>query len=140
MRVLAIDYGRARLGLALSDADGIVAHPLAVLRRRSEAQLLDEIRALVNERSVERIVVGLPRNMDGSLGAMADEVLGFAHRLEAEVGRPVDTFDERGSSLEADRVLREGNAPRKRRRDLQDSIAAVVILSGYLEERRTGTG
>jgi putative Holliday junction resolvase len=138
MRILAIDYGRARLGLALSDEEEVVAEPLLALRWTSEAEVVAEIARCVAERGVRRIVIGLPRNMDGSLGEMAQEVLAFAQAVERTVGYPTDTFDERGSSLEADRVLREGRAPRGRRKELQDSVAAAVILREYLDARRRG--
>lgn len=138
MRVLGIDYGRARIGLALSDEEGIVAQPLPALRWSSEKLVLEEIGRQVAECGVGRIVVGLPCNMDGSLGEMAQEAMAFARSLERTVGRAVEMYDERGSSLEADRVLREGKAPRKRRKELQDSLAAAVILRDYLDSRRAG--
>jgi putative Holliday junction resolvase len=136
MRILGIDYGRARIGLAISDEEGIVVQPLPALRWSSEALALKEIARHVETQGVGRIVVGVPYNMDGTLGEMAQEATAFARSVERAVGRPVDTHDERGSSLEADRVLREGKAPRKRRKELQDSLAAAVILRDYLDARR----
>jgi len=139
MRFLGIDYGRVRLGLALSDEDGVIAHPLPVLRRAGSPADLEAIRELVVDRAIERIIVGCPRNMDGSTGEMAEEVMAFVARLEQAVSVPVDTFDERLTSVEADRVLREARAPRRKRRTLRDGLAAVLILQGYLDaSRRVG--
>jgi len=137
MTVLAIDYGRIRLGLAVSDVEEIVAQPLPQLHRHPNRRMVTELRQLITERDVGEIVVGLPRNMDGSLGEMAQEVLRFAQRLQADFRLPIETFDERLTSVEAERALREANAPRRRRKQLRDSVSAVLILQGYLEARRS---
>ena len=139
MRLLGIDYGRKRLGLALSDEGGILASPLpARIRSRSETDDIAFLKDLTRERGVERIVVGLPLNMDGSSGEMAEEALRFAALLEEEIGIPVATIDERLTSVEADRVLIEGGFSRQRRKGLRDSLAAVLILQAYLDRLRTG--
>jgi len=139
MRLLGIDYGRKRLGLALSDEGGILASPLpARIRSRSETDDIAFLKDLTRERGVERIVVGLPLNMDGSSGEMAEEALRFAALLEGEIGIPVATIDERLTSVEADRVLIEGGFSRQRRKGLRDSLAAVLILQAYLDRLRTG--
>jgi putative Holliday junction resolvase len=141
MTVLGIDYGRVRLGLAVSDAGEIVAHPLPPIHRgRTDRGALHALRQLVVERDVRAVVVGLPRRMDGSCGTMANEVLAFTERLHEAVDRPVETFDERLTSVEADRILREGNVPQKRRRALRDGLAAVLILQAYLDAHRDRCG
>lgn len=136
MRVLGIDYGRKRLGLALSDEEGILASPFPVYQRRGLDQDLTFLARLAGEKEVERIVLGLPLNMDGSLGKMANETLAFAKALQKASALPVDTFDERLTSAEAERVLVQADLSRVRRKTLQDSLAAVLILQGYLERLR----
>ena len=133
MRILGIDYGHKRLGLALSDEGETLASPLAVYQRRDLDRDLAFLAQLVEEKEVGRIVVGLPRNMDGSLGEMAQKVLAFVDTLKKKTHLPVDTFDERLSTAEAERVLIQANLSRKRRKNLKDSLAAVLILQGYLE-------
>jgi putative holliday junction resolvase len=134
MRALGIDYGRVRLGLALSDEDGILASPLPALTR--SPQDINEIAQLVRERSVERIVVGLPLLMDGTGGTMAAEARAFASRVAAKTSRPVDLLDERWTSSEAERAMLEGNLSRERRKQLRDGLAAVLILQAYLAGQR----
>jgi len=136
MRTLGIDYGRRRLGLALSDVEGILASPLLVRRRLRLDQDLAFLADLTREHAVREVVVGLPRNMDGSLGEMAQEVLDFARALRERIAVPIVPFDERLTSSEAERVLVEANLSRERRRTVRDSLAAVLILQGYLNSRR----
>jgi len=133
MRILGIDYGHKRLGLALSDEGKTLASPLPVYQRRSTDQDLAFLASLVREKNVGQIVVGLPRNMNGSIGEMAQEVLIFVGALKEKIDLPVDTFDERLSSAEAERVLIQADLSRRRRKTLKDSLAAVLILQGYLE-------
>jgi len=137
MRILGIDYGHRRLGIAVSDDEKILASPLPVYSRRNLDVDLAFLLDIVKENEVERAVVGLPRNMNGSIGKMAKEVLSFAGKLQRKINIPVSTFDERMTSVEAERVLVETNLSRKRRKGLRDSIAAVLILQGYLD--RLGT-
>ena len=136
MRILGIDYGHKRLGLALSDEDAILATPLPVRVRTTIADDLSFLTQLAREREVAKIILGLPLNMDGSSGEMADEVVIFAAALREESGLPVVTFDERLTSVEAERVLVQANLSRKRRKGLRDSLSAVLILQGYLESLR----
>jgi putative Holliday junction resolvase len=136
MRILGIDYGRRRLGLALSDEEGILASPLPVHERRNEEEDLAFLSRLVSERKVARIVLGLPLNMDGSCGEMTKETLSFAETIRECTHLPVVTFDERLTSIEAERVLVQADLSRKRRKNLRDSLSAVLILQGYLESQR----
>ena len=134
MRILGIDYGHKRFGLALSDEGQTLASPLPVYQRRRDKQDLTYLARLVEEKEVGQIVVGLPRNMDGTLGEMAKEVLAFVETLKKKTHLPIDTFDERLTTAEAERVLIQANLSRKRRKTLKDSLAAVLILQGYLED------
>ena len=130
MRILGIDYGRVRLGLALSDEEGILASPLPPLARsHGDAECVAEI---VQGRNVGRIVVGLPLRMDGLAGTMAEEAQAFAHEIQKHTGLPVDLVDERWTSSEAERAMLEGDLSRERRRQLRDGLAAVLILQTYL--------
>ncbi len=130
MRILGIDYGRVRLGLALSDEEGILASPLPPLARsHRDAERVAEI---VQGRNVGRIVVGLPLRMDGLAGTMAEEAQAFAHEIQKHTGLPVDLVDERWTSSEAERAMLEGDLSRERRRQLRDGLAAVLILQTYL--------
>jgi len=136
MRLLGIDYGRRRIGLALSDEEGVLASPLPRRERaRSEADLLDELGSLMRRHEVGTVVVGWPLNMDGTRGEMAREAEAFARRLQEATGRPVELFDERLTSREAERVLLEANLSRQKRKWLRDSLSAVLILQGYLDRR-----
>ena len=128
--VLAIDYGRRRLGLALSDTLGVTARPLAVWERTNRRADLARIRNLCRLHAVGRIVVGWPIRLDGTPGDMAREAAGFAERLRKHLGRPVDLADERLSSWEAEQHLRESGA--RRAGEHVDDVAAAVILRDYL--------
>jgi len=134
MRFLGIDYGRKRLGLALSDEEGILASPLpSHTRARSQKEEFAFLRALIEERSVGRIVIGLPLNMNGSKGQMVEEVFEFAAQIKEELEIPVVPIDERLTSVEAERALIEGGISRRKRKGLRDSLAAVLILQAYLD-------
>jgi len=139
MRALGIDYGRVRLGLALSDPDGILASPLPTLpRSRRASDDFHRIAGLAREHGVARIVVGLPLLMDGTSGTMATEAKAFADQVARRTRLPVDLFDERLTSSEAERAMLEGNLSRERRKELRDGLAAVLILQAYLETRAQG--
>src|ERR1700693_3487001 len=135
-RVLAIDYGRRRLGLALSDELGLLARPLATLERTNRRGDLQRLSRIVGKNSVRLIVVGLPLRMDGTAGGMAEEARAFAARLAKAAGLPVETVDERLTSWEAEESIpRDASATAKRRGEI-DQRAAVLILEEYL--RREG--
>ncbi len=136
-RILAIDPGRVRIGLALSDPSGMLASGLDTLISKGRRQDLEALVALAREREVAEIVVGCPRNMDGSSGNMTE----FAERLAAELGEatglPVRLWDERLSSAQAERALIQGDVRREDRREKRDRVAAILILQGYLDWRST---
>jgi len=133
VRTLGVDLGRVRIGLALADDVLRIARPLATLRRRGEAEDLAAIARLARDYEVSRAVLGLPLNMDGSEGPMALLARAFEPRLAAALGVPVELFDERLSSFEAESRLRERGVSSKDRRGRVDEEAAAVILQGWLE-------
>jgi putative Holliday junction resolvase len=133
MRYLGVDVGRARIGLALADDVLRTARPLRAVARRDEAATLADIAASAREYEVERLVVGLPLNMDGSEGPSARHARAFADRLSAALGIPAVLHDERLSTFEAETRLRDQGFSGKDRRSRVDAEAAAVILQGWLE-------
>lgn len=140
MPVLGIDLGKKRIGLAISDESERIALPAGTLESRGRTADLAAIRSLVEERGVRRIVVGLPLHMSGRPGPEAETARRFAAALARELGLPVETLDERWSTVEAERTLREtGQSRRKRRTGAADTLAATLLLRTFLERRaRTG--
>jgi putative Holliday junction resolvase len=133
MRVLAIDPGSVRIGLAISDPSGTIAQPLTVLRRRSLPEDLKELRRVCDEQGVEWIVVGLPRQMDGRLDTAAQDAQAFGAALAEATGRPVSYWDERLTTVAAERhLLAQGIRRDKRRADV-DRIAATLLLQAFLD-------
>ena len=141
MRVLAIDPGSVRLGLALSDPTGTIAQPLSVLTRRSEAEDLKTLSDLVEQHDVELIVVGLPRMMNGRLEAAARDAQAFGAKIGQATGRAVAYWDERLTTVAAERYLIDQGKRRAKRRQEVDRLAATLLLQGYLDfQRRRGPG
>lgn len=141
MRVLAIDPGTVRLGLALSDPSRTIAQPLSVLARRSPPEDLKALAEIVNEHDVGLIVIGLPRTMDGRLDAAAQQAQAFGAEVARVTGRPVTYWDERLTTVAAERYLVEQGKRRSKRRQEVDRMAATLLLQGYLEfERGRGPG
>ena len=136
MRILAVDFGEKRIGLALSDPLGFTAQGLDTLQRQNRAQVLAHIAEIVKKNEVGEIVVGLPVNMDGSRGFKAEETFKFVTALEGAVTVPVKTWDERLTSREASRLMIEEGLSRKKQRDNSDRLAATLILQNYLEFHR----
>ena len=135
-RLLGIDLGKARVGLAISDELGFLAHPLETFSADKQKALLERIVAIVREKDVERVVVGLPRNMDGSMGPAAQEALAFVDQLRAKLSCPVATWDERLTTVAAHRALREAGRSTRTTRGQVDQVAAQMILQGYLDQRQ----
>jgi putative Holliday junction resolvase len=135
-RVLGIDYGERRLGLAISDETRTLASGLGVYTRRSTEADLKYLQELVARERIEKIVLGLPLNMDGSQGFKAQEALAFKEQLEAQLKLPVELIDERLTTQEAERVLLEADLSRRRRKEMRDRLAAVLILQRYLDAQR----
>lgn len=138
-RTLGLDVGERTVGVAVSDELGLTAQGLSTVVRRGDLDRdLEQIAALASEYQVEAVVVGLPRNMDGSLGPRARQALAFADAIRERLGLPVHTWDERWTTRAAERLLVEGGASRRRRRRSVDKVAAALILQGYLDRRRRG--
>lgn len=139
MIILGIDPGERRIGIAASDPLGLTAHPLTVIERGSLKEDLARIEAIVKQRRADRIVLGLPLNMDGTVGPQAKRVRRFAARLKRALGLEIILWDERLTTVEAESVGQElAPAPRERerRRRRTDAVAAAVILQDYLEAQR----
>ena len=142
-RVLALDVGDRRIGVAVSDELGLTAQGVTTIHRRSWAADLDDIARLVETWRAETIVVGLPLTLEGAIGPRAQTVQAFIKRLESAVGVPILTWDERFSTVTAERVLIDANLSRAKRRRVIDKTAAVVILQHFLDTRAhaaTGEG
>ena len=132
MRIIGIDYGDARVGIAVSDLLGITAQGVKTVKNTGIKQLLGEIRAVINEYKPEKIVIGLPKNMDGSEGFRVDATHDFADKLKTIYKGEIVFWDERLSSMGAERYLNETNTRGKKRKAVLDTVAACIILEGYL--------
>jgi putative Holliday junction resolvase len=135
IRILALDVGSKRIGLALSDPLGLTAQSLGVLARRDKDHDLARLAELARRHQVQEILVGLPRHLDGRPGNLAPEILALAQSLGELLKVPVTTWDERLSTAEAERLLIQADVSRRRRRQVVDQVAAVIILQGYLDYR-----
>lgn len=135
--ILGVDYGERRVGLAISDPEAIVALPLRVANVVSGQDRIDAVRSACEDTDAARVVVGLPLNMNGTSGPMAEKVLQFVEKLGAALAVPVETWDERLSTSEAERAMLEADLSRRKRRKVRDKMAAQVILQGYLDSRTT---
>ena len=133
MKLLGIDYGQRRIGVAASDETGTLALPLEQVDAEPLARACERIAAMARERGVERIVVGMPRNMDGSYGPAAEGVRAFVAELKKFVSVEIVTWDERLSTAQAERAMLEADYSRKRRRAQRDALAAQLILQNYLD-------
>ncbi len=140
MRVLGLDLGERRIGLSISDPEATVATPAGVLERTGLERDLSALGALIREREVERVVVGLPIHMDGRRGPEAEAARRFAAALSEATGVVVDLLDERWTSVEAERALRESGVRGSKRRKSIDSVAATILLRTYLALRALPEG
>jgi putative pre-16S rRNA nuclease len=132
-RVLAFDFGRARIGVAISDELQLLAHPLETISANKQpAARLAEI---VREKNVDRVVAGIPRQMNGQIGTAATEVLAFVEKLRAILPCPIVTWDERLSTVAAHRALRDAGKKTRQTRSYVDQVAAQMILQSYLDSR-----
>ena len=132
MRVLAIDYGDARTGIAVSDAAGLIVGRTTVIHSYNAKRTAEEIAALVRETGAECLVMGFPRNMDGSEGPRAALYREFAALVEQTCGMQVTLWDERRTTIEAHQILSDCNYHGKKRKNTVDAVAASLILEGYL--------
>jgi putative holliday junction resolvase len=137
-RILGLDVGSKRIGMAVSDPLGITAQGLETLQRRNKKQDFDYLRRVIREYAVQEIVVGLPLRMSGAEGIQAEKMQGFADDLRKKFKLPVHLWDERLTSAEANRLLRETELSTEKRGKAVDRMAAVLILQGWMEGRKSG--
>ncbi|MCB4792845.1 MAG: Holliday junction resolvase RuvX [Elusimicrobia bacterium] len=136
MRLLGIDYGTKRIGLALSDPLGITVQPLLVISRKSLKDDIEKIKDIVLNKEVDKIILGLPMNMNDTPGILCKEIKDFANRLSQEIKIAVEFCDERLTSHEADNILiNEAKLSNDKRKQIKDKIAACIILQTYLDRR-----
>ena len=135
MRVLAIDHGTVRMGIAVLDPGGIVATPLEYIPAEPFGGFLARLKELIKEKEVEMILVGMPRNMDGSYGPAAAKVREFVAVLKENILVPIQTWDERLTSAQANRFLLQADVRRKDRKQKVDRAAAAILLQSFLDSR-----
>lgn len=133
MRILALDHGTKRIGIAISDELKMIAQPLEFISAEPLADVFARLNQLIQEKTVELILVGMPRNMDGSYGPAAVKVQEFVAALKAALQVPIRTWDERLTSAQANRVLIQGNVRRDKRKQQVDKMAAAILLQSYLD-------
>ena len=136
MILLGLDIGTVRIGVAKSDPLGMIASPFEVISATDKSAVIKRLKDIVADERVDKIIVGLPKRMDGTIAQAAEGVLAWVDCLKANVSIPVLTHDERLSTKAAERALLEGDVSRKKRKQHIDKVAAVVILQGYLDTHR----
>ncbi len=137
MVILSVDFGQARTGIAVCDRSEFLASPVTVIQEKYVPALIEKIAALAAEKQAERIVVGLPVNMNGTEGESARNARRFADDLHTASGLPVDMLDERCTTMEAHRFLNATNTRGKKRKAVVDAVSAVIILENYLARRKS---
>ena len=136
MKIMAIDYGDAHTGIAISDYTETLAGYSDTIHSRRQEEVLSGIQRLIAEHGVQLLVLGYPRNMDGTLGPRAEKYAAFAERLKERTGLPLTLWDERRTTVDAHRILGEQGVRAKNRKDKIDSVAATLILEGFLDWKR----
>ena len=136
MKIMAIDYGDARTGVALSDLTGLLAGRTFLVKSRKEDIVVEELARLAKEQGAEELVLGYPKNMDGTVGPRAEKCAALAERLKEATGLPVILWDERRTTVEAHDILGAQGVRAKNRKDKIDSVAATLILEGYLTRKQ----
>jgi putative Holliday junction resolvase len=137
MRIMGLDVGSKTIGVAISDELGITAQGFKTIKRKAMEDDLRELYTIISQFQIEKIVVGLPKNMDGSLGKQAEFVLGWIEDFKNKIQLPIETWDERLSTVEASKTLLKADLSRKKRKGVIDKLAAVLILQGYLQQIRS---
>src|SRR6266566_2796700 len=135
MRILAIDHGTKRMGIAISDELGVIAQPLEFIPAEPFAEFLNRLKEIIRAKQVELILVGMPRNMNGSYGPAALKVQEFVAALKEAVSIPIQTLDERLTSVQAHRLLSEAEVSGRQRKGKVDKSAAAILLQSYLDSR-----
>ena len=133
MRILGLDIGSKTIGGAISDPLGWTAQGITTIRRTKKEQDLEEIKKICKEYSVDTIVIGLPKNMNGTIGESGERVLDFSERIKEATGLKVDMWDERLTTVAAHKAMLEADLSRNKRKKIVDKIAAIYILQGYLD-------
>lgn len=133
MRVMGLDVGDKYIGLAVSDAIGLTAHGLTTVER--DSRCIGKLIEIIEEYEVTSIVVGIPKMLNGSIGVQGEKVLKFIEELKGAIDLPIFQWDERLSTVAAERVLLEADLSRKKRKGLRDKVAAIIILQSYLDSR-----
>jgi len=133
MRILALDHGTKRIGVAVSDETKTIAQPLDYISAEPFADFLARLKKLLTEKEIDLILIGLPRNMDGSYGPAAQKVQAFIAALRNAITVPIKTWDERLTSSQANRILIQGNVRRDQRKEKVDKMAAAILLQSYLD-------
>ncbi|MEK7448276.1 MAG: Holliday junction resolvase RuvX [Planctomycetota bacterium] len=133
MRILGLDYGSKRIGVAISDELGLMAHGHGIINNTGPEETINQIQALLTQEKISQIVVGLPKTLNNTIGPKAQEVLKFVEELKTAVKVPVFTWDERLTTFEAEILLREMNLSRRRKRKQVNVVAAQLILQGYMD-------
>jgi len=133
---IGLDFGERRIGVAVSDPGGQIARPLLVIERSSLRDDMARIAELVRSRRAQKVIVGLPLNLDGSLGPAARRARRFASALGRELALPIALWDERLTTVEAERALLASDRSRQRRKEVRDAVAASLILQSYLDAHR----
>jgi putative Holliday junction resolvase len=133
---MGLDVGSHTIGVAISDELGMTAQPIKTIRRKSKEEDVREIKAIIAEYEIIKIVIGLPKNMDGTLGKQAEIIFRWIKTLQGEIKLPMITWDERLSTVGALKVLLEADLSREKRKKVIDKLAAVLILQGYLDKTR----
>jgi len=133
MKLLGIDYGIRRLGIAVSDPLGMLATPFRTINTFSDEQSVTEVCNLIQETNAEKIIIGLPLNMNNTEGPMVKKVRDFIEKLKLKTNLPIELSDERLSSCLVERTLLEANMSRNKRKGVRDKLAAQVILQGYID-------
>lgn len=139
MRIMAIDYGDAHTGAAVSDLTGLLAGYTETIHTRRQEEVLSRLGELIGEYGVEELVLGYPKNMDGTLGPRAEKAEAMARTLEERFGLPVKLWDERRTTIDAHRILFDAGKNARKRKKTVDAVAASLILEGYLTFRKTQT-
>lgn len=133
MRILALDHGSKRIGVAVSDETKTIAQPLEYISAEPFADFLARLKELLIEKEIDLVLIGMPRNMDGTYGPAAQKVEAFVAVLRSAITVPVKTWDERLTSAQANRVLIQGKVRRDKRKEKVDKMAAAILLQSYLD-------
>jgi putative Holliday junction resolvase len=135
-RIMGLDVGDKTIGVAVSDLMGLTAQGVKTIKRVGKKKDIEALKEIIKERQVNKIVSGLPKNMNGTLGPQGEKVIKFCELLEEETGIKIEYWDERLSTVAAERTLIQGNVRRENRKGVIDMVAAVIILQGYLDRQR----